>query len=245
MAMHQHPWHRERDTTPPEMITHSNVKLQGLVIHKTTKIRENLRQFQICTFLSLSFHLSLFSHQSLLISISFQSLSLLISVFVSFLFSTLYLFNLFLFSCISLSLFFSLFSLLKCVCIFHFLSFSSTCHPCFLSQQLSFYLFCVSLLNDDDNDHLFSHLSLWAQPCLTLIVRVWGPWSLHCWANMFAPCKKKNFRCAFAGLVPLGVKCACTCAGDGEVFACVKSVSLEHHLPCCGMWYVVCGMWSH
>ena len=25
-----------------------------------------------------------------------------------------------------------------------------------------------------------------------------------------------------AGLVPLGVKCACTCAGDGEVFTCVN-----------------------
>ena len=36
--------------------------------------------------------------------------------------------------------------------------------------------------------------------------------------------------CACAGLMPLGVKCACTCAGDGEAFICVKNVSLEHCL---------------
>ena len=41
---------------------------------------------------------------------------------------------------------------------------------------------------------------------------------------------KKDFRCACAGLVPFGVKCACTCAGDGEGFACVKNVSLEQCL---------------
>ena len=50
---------------------------------------------------------------------------------------------------------------------------------------------------------------------------------------------QKNFRCACAVLVPLGVKCACTCSGDGEVFTCVKKVLLEHCLPCCD---VVCGL---
>ena len=54
----------------------------------------------------------------------------------------------------------------------------------------------------------------------------------------------KVFKSACVGLVPLGVKCACICAGDGEVFTlAVKCVvgALFAMLWCvvCGMWYVV------
>ena len=41
--------------------------------------------------------------------------------------------------------------------------------------------------------------------------------------------KNEEKWCACAGPVPLGLKCACTGAEDGEVFNCACNVSPEHY----------------
>ena len=46
-------------------------------------------------------------------------------------------------------------------------------------------------------------------------VRVHGPWPIPCWPNMFASRKKQLSWCNCASLVPLGMKWACICAGNG------------------------------
>ena len=54
-------------------------------------------------------------------------------------------------------------------------------------------------------------------------VRMHGPWPIPCWPNMFASCKKQLSWYNCASLVPLGMKWACICAGNG----------------CCVWWYLV------
>ena len=87
----------------------------------------------------------------------------------------------------------------------------------------------VSLLNDNRNDHLFSHLSVGTAVTYP-DCQVAGAVVPSLMGEHVRIMQKEVFRCACAGLVPLGVKCACTCAGDGEVSSCVKNVSLENCL---------------
>ena len=59
-------------------------------------------------------------------------------------------------------------------------------------------------------------LSLSVHTALTChSVRVRGPWPIPCWPNMFASCKKQLSWHDYANLVPLGMKWACICAGNG------------------------------
>ena len=52
-----------------------------------------------------------------------------------------------------------------------------------------------------------------ALTCLSVRVRVL--WPIPCRANMFASCKKQLSWYSCASLVPLGMKWACICAGNG------------------------------
>ena len=90
----------------------------------------------------------------------------------------------------------------------------------FVLFSLSFSAFFsfVFPLSNDDNDHSSSRLSLsltvnTALTCLS--VRVRGPWPIPCWPNMFASCMKQLSWHDYANLVPLGMKLACICAGNG------------------------------
>ena len=57
-------------------------------------------------------------------------------------------------------------------------------------------------------------------------VRAHGPWPIPCWPNMFGSCKKQLSWHDCASFVPLGMKWACICAGNGccvlVVFGCVS-----------------------
>ena len=62
---------------------------------------------------------------------------------------------------------------------------------------------------------------------------------IPCQATMFASCKKQLSKCICASLVPLGMKWACFCAGDGEVFqgsvmchCCAVFVRVGIYLTC-------------
>ena len=58
-------------------------------------------------------------------------------------------------------------------------------------------------------------------------VRVRGPWPIPCWSNMFASCTKQLSWYKSTSLVPLGMKWACICAGNGCcVWLCVGGVWL-------------------
>ena len=68
------------------------------------------------------------------------------------------------------------------------------------------------------------------------------PWLIPCRAIMFASCKKQLSKNSCASLVPLGMKWACICAGDGEVFegivmclCCVCLCVLMCVNMCCSM----------
>ena len=81
--------------------------------------------------------------------------------------------------------------------------------------HLLFSLFFISSLlfslsNNDNDQALFVHTAL---TCLSVSVR----WlrSIPCLANMFASCTKQLSKHNCANLVPLGMKWACVCAGNG------------------------------
>ena len=58
--------------------------------------------------------------------------------------------------------------------------------------------------------------SLWEHTALTFLsVRVPALWLIPCLANMFVQCKKQVSWYNCASLVPLGMKWACICAGNG------------------------------
>ena len=85
-----------------------------------------------------------------------------------------------------------------------------------LSLSLSISPLLLSPLSNNDNDHSSSRLSLSVNTALTCqSVRVHGPWSIPCWPTMFAACKKQLSWYNCASLVPLGMKWACICAGNG------------------------------
>ena len=135
--------------------------------------------------------------------------------------------SLFLFS--SLSLFATLF--------FSSLSLFFLSSVLFLSS-LS-YLISVSRLNDDDSDHWFSKLSLWAQLWLSLIVIVRGAVAPSLLGELVRIMQKHVFRCACAW--PRVTRCT---------VAPVPALRWERCLPCVKIcrWstvchVVVCGMW--
>ena len=67
----------------------------------------------------------------------------------------------------------------------------------------------LSLLFDNDNDHLFNHLSVGTAVSYPDCQSA-GAVAPSLLGEHVRIMQKKT------GLVPLGVKCACTCAGDGE-----------------------------
>ena len=106
-----------------------------------------------------------------------------------------------------------------------FLALSLFCLSFFLSLLLSSLLFSLSLFPLLSS---FSSLSatmtmitrpvgsLCVHTALTcLSVRVPVLWLIPCLANTFVSCKKQLSWCNCASLVPLGVKWACICAGNG------------------------------
>ena len=104
---------------------------------------------------------------------------------------------------------------------FSFSSSLSARHSFFLWSFLFSYFFClqsalcVSVLNDNDNDRSSSWLSLYTWLWLALSARVRGLWPIPCWANMFASRTKQLSRYSCASLVPLGMKWAWICVGNG------------------------------
>ena len=96
-----------------------------------------------------------------------------------------------------------------CVCLFSYVSVFSLSFSCQVSP---------SLLNDNDNDHSFIQVSV--QKALTCSEgRAHGPWPRPCFGRITRAMQEKLvFRYSCATLVPLGMKWASTCAGDGEVF---------------------------
>ena len=64
-------------------------------------------------------------------------------------------------------------------------------------------------------------------------VRVHGPWPIPCWPNMLASCKKQLSWYNCASLVPLGMKWACICAGNG---CCVWWCLVVLVCVCGSMW---------
>ena len=115
---------------------------------------------------------------------------------------------------LSLSLFLSSFLISLVLSSFSLLSFSSFV---LFSFSFSALFSLVFPLSNDDNGHSSSRLSLslynTALTCLS--VRVRGLWPILCWLNMFASCKKQLSWHSCANLVPLGMKWACICAGNG------------------------------
>ena len=78
-------------------------------------------------------------------------------------------------------------------------------------------------LNNDDNDHSSSRLSLSENTALTcLSVRERGPWPIPFWPNMFASCKKQLSWHNCANLVPLGMNGPASVLEMGDVFVCVS-----------------------
>ena len=115
-----------------------------------------------------------------------------------------------------------------------------TCLRLFSSLLVCLCFFCLSLscqlFNDDDNDHSSGWLFLYTRLRLALRAGVRGPWPFPCWANMFALCKKQLSWDSCASIVPLGMKCACICTGDGEVFKSVMCL-------CCVCWHeLICNV---
>ena len=165
------------------------------------KVRQKIRQSQICIFSSMGLLLAsicLLSSSSVLIYLSshlsplFSSLSL--SLFISL---SLHL-NPYLFSCLFLFISLSLFS----------------CQLLFISVSFHLNCFFFSYFSHDD-------VNLFAKPSLALSARVRGPWPIRCWANMFASCKKNLSRYSCASLAPRGVKWACISAGRNDVLGVV------------------------
>ena len=120
-------------------------------------------------------------------------------------------------------------SLLTCLYLFSYV-------PLSLSLPLLVFL-SLSLLNDDDNEHSSSWLSVHTRPYLALRARGRGPWSIPCPVNMFASCKKLLSENSSASLVPLGVKWACICAEKKNVLGVVWWTLLCVFV--CACWYVL------
>ena len=102
--------------------------------------------------------------------------------------------------------------------------------PCVPASRLFFFLSSVVLfLRSLSLLFLFSSLSVTmtmitppvgslcvrTSSGLALRARVHGPWPIPCWPNMFASCTKQLSWYNCASLVPLGMKWACICAGNG------------------------------
>ena len=125
-------------TMPAKMITIVNVKnSKTIAVSKKCKmflIQKNIRPQQVAAVTDL--HLTL-------LSLSFLNFLFLCSIFSHFCHS----------SSLSLSLFISVCFRL-CFCLFS--SLFSLSHYLLVSHSLN--------LNDNANDHMFSHLSLWPQP---------------------------------------------------------------------------------
>ena len=87
-----------------------------------------------------------------------------------------------------------------------------------LSFSISLPSLVVSLfsLSNNDNDHSSSRaLSVYTRLLTRLSVRVPVLWLIPCLANMFVSCKKQLSWHNCASLVPLGMKWACICVGNG------------------------------